>query len=83
MTREFRSYLRGMETSVDRTHLTAQLQHSDPTYEAWKLAYADFNEVVPTAFRSYLRGMETFSSLIGCTVKNLYSDPTYEAWKLT
>ena len=33
----FRSYLRGMETSYSHLLQASKTQHSDPTYEAWKL----------------------------------------------
>ena len=37
MALEFRSYLRGMETSRKLIPLSQVYLNSDPTYEAWKL----------------------------------------------
>ena len=58
------------------------LDHSDPTYEAWKLLNSLDMLKEFAWFRSYLWGMETDYSPHPTKISSSHSDPTYEAWKL-
>ena len=69
-----------MET-IERHNISSSIVHSDPTYEAWKLARTwkdrkDYRKDSDPTYEAWKRKyVRTFYQRFG------HSDPTYEAWK--